>query len=524
MTSDKKIINSGEDFTVTFKNGKSDVNGLFTVFYECDPNVTLLAVENNGLKNIDCNKAYYLLNNTNSLKIRAQVKNESLVRLVLTGSLENNETLKSETVGVVRLTIKNDAANTVVNTPTNNTNTQATSTTVVVNKPIITNPVYVTPNYYGRPDLAVRVLQVGTLNTANNLITSKTTFNYGEMVGVKFEVRNDGDANTGIWNFTAALPSITNPSYTGPTQFSLRPGESIQFTLGFTNSSNQYNGSIVIKADPSNIVAESNENNNSTVTTIINNGYNNNYNYNYNNNNSIYPNSCYVNGVLSYNCLGYNNNNYYNNYLTVSCYANPSNPRTGETVRWYANAYGGNGNYDYDWTGTNSLNSSSQNPSKSYSSSGTKTATVTVTDGNGYTATQSCSVYVGGSNNNNSDVNLAVEILAVGRMSSSGNFIEDDTINEGDDAAVKFRVTNEGDESSGRWDYEVDLTPSFSGDTYRRTSMSSLSAGESITVTVQFNDVDRTGTNRFRVEVDPDDDIGDDDRDNNDDSETIYVD
>ena len=48
MTADKSLMNSGEDFTVTFKKADttSTTSGLFTVSYACDanPNVSLVAV------------------------------------------------------------------------------------------------------------------------------------------------------------------------------------------------------------------------------------------------------------------------------------------------------------------------------------------------------------------------------------------------------------------------------------------------------------------------------------------------
>jgi hypothetical protein len=444
MTADKKVVNSGEDFNITFKMGDAK-DGIFTVFYDCEQDVKLMSVENNGLKNISCDTPYYLLNDGTSIRIRAISEQESVVRLVITGALENNDTLKSETVGVARITIKNDNLNTVVEQEERPV-VIATSSTSTYVPPRNT---YVTPTYYGRADLAVRVLQVGRLNTATNLITSQTSFNYNDTVGIKFEVSNDGDAVTsGYWSFTAALPSISTPTYTSPTQVPLRPGESIQFTLGFNNLTNQRNSLITINVDPSNVVAESNEGNNMTTSSTINSGYNNNYynnNYNYNdyNNYNNYSNGCYVNGYFTYNCLGYNDD--YNDYND------------------YNNYYG-------------------------------------------------------------DDVDLAVEIIAVGRVSSSGNFIEDNTIDEGDDAAVRFEITNEGDDDSGRFDFEVDMTPSFSGDTYRRTNISSLSPGESITFTVEFENAEDNGTNRFRVEVDPNDDIGDDRRSNNDDTATIRID
>lgn len=382
MTISKNIVNSGNDVVVNFKDGDETTNSIYTISYACDANLNLLSVENSGLKNINCDESYYLLDNSNSITIRPITTNESIVRLVLNGSLENNETQKIEKIGVARITIKNDNANTTVNYP------PAPTATTTVNPPTYTPPTttYIPPTYYGKPDLAVRLLQTGLLGTNGVIITNQTQFNYTDTVGLKFEIRNDGDAVTGPWLFTAILPSISTPIYNSVTQISLRPGESIIFTLGFSNLTNQYNSLITITADPANTVMESTETNNTILYNITNTGYNNSNNYN------NYTNGCYINGMFTYNC--YNNNyNYGYNNLSVSCYADPNDPETGDRVRWYANVYGGDGDYDYDWTGTNSLDSSSESPTKTYSSDGWKNATVTV-ESDGYSVSTTCGVYV----------------------------------------------------------------------------------------------------------------------------------
>ncbi len=414
MKADKIILNSGEDFTINFKKGELK-DGLFTISYACNDNVRLTSIETNGIKNIECETSYYLLDDDTSITIRPTTA-ENLVRLNITGSFENNKNQKSETIGAVRITIKNASLDTV-KAPVTVVATGTVSTSGSrPNSYVPSQPAPIQPVYYGKPDLAVRILQVGIL-TGSNLINSQTQFNYSDMVGIRFEIRNDGDAVTGPWAFTAALPSTSNPTFSSATQISLRPGESILFTLGFSNLTNLYSSLITINADPLNQVAESVEYNNQATQTITNLGYNSNYYNNYNNNNGS-NNGCYINGIFTYNCLNnnynnggyydaygnyvyynnYNNNgwnyNYYGNNLSASCFATPNDPETDDRVRWSANVSGGDGDYSYDWTGTNSLDSSSENPTKTYSSSGTKRATVTITDGDDNEVTTSCSVYV----------------------------------------------------------------------------------------------------------------------------------
>ena len=403
ITADKSIINTGEDFTINFKNGDTSASGLFAVSYSCDTNTDLLSVETNGLKKITCDTPYYLLANDNSIKIRANTQND-IARLVITGSFENNDTQKTEDVGVVRITVKNSSAVKAVIPST--TNTAPVSTTANTGTPTQSTSVSapVQSTYYGKADLVIRMLQIGLLNSGTNMISNQTQFSYSDMVGIKFEVRNDGDANTGPWSFTATLPSLSTPIYNSNTQISLKPGESIIFTLGFTNLTNIYSNNITINVDPQNLVAESNKSNNTITSAIINNGYNNNYNS---------DNGCYINGVYTYNCgsnNNYNNVGYYDNYgnfirynnnttsyystnFGVTCYSDSSSVSRGDRVFWHATAFGGNGNYHYTWTGTDGLSGSAQNPSMIYNYSGQKEALVTV-ESNGFYISHTCSVNV----------------------------------------------------------------------------------------------------------------------------------
>lgn len=383
MVADKKIVNSGEDFNINFKKGDIE-NGLFSISYVCNPGVKLYSVESNGLKEIDCNTRYYLLDNETAINIRPET-DDSVSRLVIEGVFENNDTQKIEKVGVVRITVRNDSIGVVPNPP------QATSTPN--DNPIITNPgnTYVPPTikpaYYGKPDLAVRILQVGLLNNGTNFITTQNRFTYQDMVGIKFEVRNDGANITGPWYFTASLPSISTPTFNSNVQMSLRPGESIIYTLGFSNLTNLSSSLITINVDPQNMVKEDIEYNNIVTSSIINTSSGSNY---YRDN---YNNGCYVNGYFTYNCYD-TDWDYTDSDLEVSCYADPDDPETGDRVRWYVEVDGGDGDYDYDWSGTNSLDSTSKNPTKTYTSRGTKRATVIVTDGDDNESSATCSVYV----------------------------------------------------------------------------------------------------------------------------------
>ncbi len=75
--------------------------------------------------------------------------------------------------------------------------------------------------------------------------------------------------------------------------------------------------------------------------------------------------------------------------LQVSCYPMPLSAQAGQTVQWYASAYGGNNAYNYTWTGTDGLSGYGQTVNKAYYYGGQKSATVTVTSA-GQSVSKNC--------------------------------------------------------------------------------------------------------------------------------------
>ncbi len=124
-----------------------------------------------------------------------------------------------------------------------------------------------------------------------------------------------------------------------------------------------------------------------------------------------------------------------------------------------------------------------------------------------------------GSSNNggNDDANLEIRNLESGRMDGS-KFREDDSIDENDEAAVRFTVENTGDEDTGTWRYEVTLP----GDDYRSGKQDSLDPGEEQEIVVSFDELDADDYT-IKVVVDSDDDVDEEDEHDNDDSVKLEV-
>ncbi len=120
----------------------------------------------------------------------------------------------------------------------------------------------------GLPDLAVTITQTGYLTgPSTDDFVAGNTVPTGTNPAVKFSITNVGTNVSGTWNFSANLPTSNSFTYTSNPQQSLRPGERIDFTLGF-NQAQGGNRTITITADPSNQIVESNEGNNSAAQSI----------------------------------------------------------------------------------------------------------------------------------------------------------------------------------------------------------------------------------------------------------------
>jgi hypothetical protein len=137
----------------------------------------------------------------------------------------------------------------------------------------VTTPITETPlppALTGLPDLVTTITATGYLasSTLDSFVASSTNAR-GTRSALTFTVRNAG-TNIALadWKFTAAIPTQSGYVFTSPPQQSLKPGESIAYTLGFDQALPGANRSLSIRADAENRIAESNENNNSATTQI----------------------------------------------------------------------------------------------------------------------------------------------------------------------------------------------------------------------------------------------------------------
>lgn len=118
----------------------------------------------------------------------------------------------------------------------------------------------------GLPDFSVHILSVGVIEPLSGDIIPRRPASANDLVAVRFDIANNGSASTGTWYFTAQIP--TNPvySYSSDAQASLAPGAHIENMLRFRQA--EQGGTFSVSVDPANLVAESNESNNTASQNI----------------------------------------------------------------------------------------------------------------------------------------------------------------------------------------------------------------------------------------------------------------
>lgn len=124
-------------------------------------------------------------------------------------------------------------------------------------------------------------------------------------------------------------------------------------------------------------------------------------------------------------------------------------------------------------------------------------------------------VPVPGTHNLYGKADLTVRLVEVGylRTSSTDSFVKASRVPEGERAAFKFRVTNVGTNSSGRWQFEADL-PTRPRYTYKSREQVSLLPGQFADFTLGY-DRPRDGENDVKIEIDSGEDVNESNERNN---------
>lgn len=207
---------SGTPTQIKWSYGTTDT-GSYAFLYECGTGVEFGApTDATHFARIPCGAAFTLGTATSSAYI--------LPVLTATSSTKTNMTVLfipkgsgTQAQGVSAITV----------TPRVSTTTPVT-TTKPVDTATPTNPVV-----RGPANLSVRIIAVSVDAYGNGIAT--------------FDISNTGGTSTGVWYFTANLPTQSPYTYASPAQSPLAPGSHIVNTLNFTQAAS---GNFYVNVSP----------------------------------------------------------------------------------------------------------------------------------------------------------------------------------------------------------------------------------------------------------------------------------
>lgn len=297
-------INSGEPFTFSWTHTNKRSTGTYTVTFGCSNGLTMQTIGENGVyQSVTCNTPFNFTNATNEMTFVATSNTARFLDVPFTVEFTRLSDGTVSASAKTTLTITNSAyvepgstipttilpqgaqvtPSKTTQTPSASVPTTPAATTPAPAKPAAKKPVVTTTyatvgpisNPNGNPDLAVTILDVGTISQYNGYFVSNNTVRKGDTVAVRFVVENTGNKIVDMWNFNAVLPTMPMNIYSSEMQPPLMPGDKMQYTVQFDKvDSAATNGAFTINVDPSNMIwNELNKNNNvaKVYLTILNN-------------------------------------------------------------------------------------------------------------------------------------------------------------------------------------------------------------------------------------------------------------
>lgn len=250
-----ETANSGKAFDITWDH-ESDVAGSYAFLYQC-VNGFLFVTPNpaGGLGEIPCGAAYTVPSENKVLSLMAILTGTTSVPMPLSVIFLPSAT-GTQVQGSATVMIMGGETGSVV-TPTPSPTPTPPSPSPTPTPTPIPAPRPITP-----ADLMVRIIAVGVIDTYSGVFVNRTPASPSEIAAVQFEIVNIGGKSSGTYYFTAQLPvDGQGYSYNSPLQASLTPGSRMVNTLRFTQTRSG-GGTFSVSVDPSNVVRESNENNN----------------------------------------------------------------------------------------------------------------------------------------------------------------------------------------------------------------------------------------------------------------------
>ncbi len=255
VVANKQTVISGEKITLTW-NGPIHTDGTYSLSYPCKTGIS--ATFHSG-ETIACDKAFYFSSADNSVSFSFKTTvpaNTDVPVYINYKDIDGNTSIVGDTLITV-LGLGSKPTTVIPTKPTTTNNNPAPTTT----------PTTATNETKLPTDLAVHIIDIGSINNNNVFTPGISTTGSDSRPAVRFEVINVGEKISGPWTLKALLPSISTPIYQSGFEPSLASGDRVELTLGFDIK--PQGGDVTISANDNHAVIESNYQNN-IVTYHIN--------------------------------------------------------------------------------------------------------------------------------------------------------------------------------------------------------------------------------------------------------------
>ncbi len=291
---DKSTLKNNDKFTIAWNSEKtsalSDDKKLY-VSFQCKGGARVQYQTTDGEKQIYCNTLFPLPKDKKSITLLLQSDATTAFTVPFTLSVRDTKTQKVDASESIDVTVDNNQ--TTDNQPTenidygysdtkntnNSTSTKTVSTsTKNTTKGSTTRPTNTSTNHTvysgtpinpnGKADLKITVTQTGIINSAGQFVATDAIGTADKAI-IRFQVENVGDNVSGGWYFTAQLPTTvqSDKNYTSSLQQSLKPGDLIDYTLGFDSFDSSV-AAAIIQVNPNGSVNELNTANNAQQVTF----------------------------------------------------------------------------------------------------------------------------------------------------------------------------------------------------------------------------------------------------------------
>lgn len=253
---------SGTAFPISW-NHDADEAGSYVFLYQCKSGFRFDVTTRGRANPVQCGTAFNVGTST-SLSLTPMLTGTTTadvpVSIVFAPTATSTDA-RPQGTATVRVLAQSGTTGTTVTPVAPSTNTPATTPA-----PIST----------GKPDLSVRILAVGTINSVTGAFENRYPVGPNDIAAVQFDIANNGGSASGNYYFTVNLPMQGGYLYTSPIQSSLTPGSHVVSTLRFKPVQSG-GGTVTVNVDTTYAVGETNEGNNSAAMYISSGAWSGNY-------------------------------------------------------------------------------------------------------------------------------------------------------------------------------------------------------------------------------------------------------